>query len=80
MAVTPVGLEQAGARAEHGILHPATAAALAGKIWSFAHRKPLGAFGAGVIVVLLVVGIFAPLIAPYDPVKQMVGGQLGAQR
>jgi peptide/nickel transport system permease protein len=42
----------------------------------FARQKPLGAFGGVVVIVLVVVGAFAPLIAPYDPVKQMVGGQL----
>ena len=42
-----------------------------GAVWqnvgSFARRKPLGAFGAGVAVVLIIVAIFAPLIATKDP-------------
>ena len=42
----------------------------------FARKKPLGAFGGVVVIVLVLVGVFAPVIAPYDPVKQMVGGQL----
>ena len=33
----------------------------------FAKRKPLGAAGAGILVVLIFVAIFANLLAPYDP-------------
>ena len=36
---------------------------------SFAARKPLGAFGAVVAIVLVVVAIFAPLVATHDPHK-----------
>jgi len=35
-------------------------------IW-FARKKPLGAFGAVVAILLIVVAIFAPLIATHDP-------------
>lgn len=34
---------------------------------SFARRKPLGAAGAGVVIVLVLTALLAPLIAPYDP-------------
>jgi len=34
----------------------------------FARRRPLGAIGASVIVIMLAVAAAAPLIAPYDPV------------
>ncbi|MBI2554511.1 MAG: ABC transporter permease, partial [Candidatus Rokubacteria bacterium] len=33
--------------------------------WSFARRKPLGAFGGVIVIVLLVMAAFAPWIAPY---------------
>jgi peptide/nickel transport system permease protein len=33
--------------------------------WSFVHRKPLGAVGAAIILVLIVTAIFAQQIAPY---------------
>lgn len=33
--------------------------------WSFARRKPLGAFGGIIVMVLLVMAAFAPWIAPY---------------
>ena len=34
---------------------------------SFARRQPLGAVGAAIIVLLILMGAFAPLIAPADP-------------
>jgi peptide/nickel transport system permease protein len=34
---------------------------------TFARRKPLGAFGAGVMVVLVVMAILADVVTPYDP-------------
>lgn len=36
-------------------------------ILSLARRKPLGAFGAGVVLVMALAAIFADVIAPYDP-------------
>ncbi len=36
-------------------------------LWNFARRKPLGFVGAVIVGFLLVMAIFAPLIAPYDP-------------
>jgi peptide/nickel transport system permease protein len=42
-----------------------------GVIWRhlgrFARRKPLGAFGAVIAVILIVVAVFAPFIATHDP-------------
>ena len=42
-----------------------------GAIWQhiiwFARKKPLGAFGAVVAILLIIVAIFAPLIATHDP-------------
>lgn len=35
----------------------------------FARRKPLGAAGVLVILLLIITAAFAPLIAPYDPLK-----------
>jgi peptide/nickel transport system permease protein len=34
----------------------------------FCRRRPLGAFGAAVILLMFLVAVSAPLIAPYDPV------------
>src|SRR4051794_4226764 len=33
----------------------------------FARRRPLGALGALIVLLLILVAAFAPLIAPYDP-------------
>ncbi|WP_295048504.1 ABC transporter permease [uncultured Paracoccus sp.] len=37
------------------------------KLRRAARRKPLGAIGAGIILVFVVVAIFAPVLAPHDP-------------
>ena len=42
----------------------------------FVRRRPLGAIGAFVVVVLLVVAVTAPLIAPYDPLAIDFAGML----
>jgi peptide/nickel transport system permease protein len=36
-------------------------------VWSFARRRPLGAAGAVIVLVMLVVAVLATVIAPYDP-------------
>jgi peptide/nickel transport system permease protein len=47
-------------------------------VQSFVRRRPLGAIGALVIVVMLVVAAAAPLIAPYDPVAVDFAAMLAA--
>ena len=42
----------------------------------FARRRPLGAVGAVIVIVMLLVAIAAPLIAPYDPVAVDFGAML----
>jgi peptide/nickel transport system permease protein len=39
---------------------------------AFIRNKPLGAFGAGILIVLCLTAIFADFIAPYDPILQDV--------
>ena len=39
-------------------------------VLTFARRKPLGAIGAVVIAVLVVVAILGPILSPYDPYAQ----------
>ncbi|MFA7297526.1 MAG: ABC transporter permease [Dehalococcoidia bacterium] len=36
----------------------------------FARRKPLGAIGAAIVILLLFTALAAPIIAPYDPIEQ----------
>ncbi len=35
---------------------------------NFCRRKPLGAFGLLIVLIIIVAGVFAPSIAPFDPV------------
>src|SRR5262245_28776756 len=42
----------------------------------FARHKPLGAFGGLIVLILLVVAIFAPLIAPYGYADQVLSDRL----
>ena len=42
-------------------------------------RNPLTAIGGGIIFMLLVVAIFAPLIAPYNPLVQDLNSALVEQ-
>ena len=43
------------------------------KVWriaaNFCIQKPLGGFGVIVTVILIIVAVFAPQIAPYDPLR-----------
>lgn len=41
----------------------------AGRLLHFARRRPLGAISIVVIALLVVVAVFAPLLAPYDPIQ-----------
>jgi peptide/nickel transport system permease protein len=45
---------------------------------TFCRRRPLGAIGAAAIVVMLVVAVFAEVLAPYDPVAVDFGAMLSA--
>ena len=51
-------------------------------VLTFCRRRPLGAIGAGIVVIMLLVAAFAPFLAPYDPVTVDFGAMLsppGAQ-
>ena len=41
---------------------------------SFARRKPLGAIGGAIVLLMIILAIFAPLLAPYDPTLLIDGG------
>src|SRR5437660_5940424 len=36
-------------------------------LWLFFRRKPLGALGSTIILVVVLTGVFGPLVAPYEP-------------
>ena len=45
-------------------------------VLTFCRRRPLGAIGAGIVVIMLIVAVFAPWLAPYDPVAVDFGAML----
>jgi len=45
------------------------------EVYTFIRRKPLGAVGAFIIVVMLLVALFAARLAPYDPYAADYGAQ-----
>lgn len=44
----------------------------------FVRRKPLGAAGGALLVLIVLLAIFAPVIAPYDPAENIPGARLQA--
>jgi peptide/nickel transport system permease protein len=42
----------------------------------FLRRKPLGAAGAALLLLIVLAAVFAPLIAPYDPAENIAGARL----
>jgi peptide/nickel transport system permease protein len=55
-----------------------TAGRVAKRIGWFARKKPLGAFGAVVLILLITFAALADVIAPYGPLEQNVGEPLSA--
>jgi peptide/nickel transport system permease protein len=46
--------------------------------WDFTRQKPLGAAGAAIVVLMILAGALAELIAPYHPLATDYGAMLGA--
>jgi len=44
----------------------------------FSREKPLGAAGAGIVIVMILAAVFAEYIAPYNPLATDYGAMLGA--
>lgn len=57
-------------------LEGAPRASWAAVVADFCRRRPLGALGAAVIVLMFVVAVLAPAIAPYDPLATDFGAML----
>jgi peptide/nickel transport system permease protein len=71
MAITPpMDIADVGAAAPHSRWVAATLA--------FSRRRPLGAIGAAVVVIMILVALTAPVIAPYDPLVNDYGAMLAA--
>lgn len=49
-----------------------------GVVLDFCRRRPLGAMGAIIVVIMVAVALTAPLIAPYDPLAIDFGAMLAA--
>ena len=49
----------------------------AAAVWDFSRRRPLGAAGALIVLVMIVVAVTATAIAPYDPLAVDFGAMLG---
>jgi len=70
MAITPaIEVAPDAARAARG-------AGVMPVVLTFARRRPLGAIGAVIVIVMLAVAAFAPWMAPYDPVAVDFGAML----
>ena len=68
----PTVEQQSRARAFAGAL-----ASVAARTWRYARKKPLGAFGAALVLMFVVMAVFSPLFAPYDA-RDSVAGPLEA--
>ncbi len=60
------GLPQESTGARRDIRLPVYSRVLSGVI-DFSRRKPLGAIGGGILLILVLIAIFSPLISPHDP-------------
>jgi peptide/nickel transport system permease protein len=53
-------------------------AAVLATLWQFCRRKPLGAIGGFIVLVLLIMAIFAPWLAPYSYDETIPGARMKA--
>ena len=57
---------------------PNRSAAVLQTLWQFCRQKPLGAIGGFIVLVLLIMAIFAPWIAPYSYDETIPGARMKA--
>jgi peptide/nickel transport system permease protein len=75
-----VTAERAGSHLETLARPPSVPARALRGAWRFARRKPFGAFGAAIILGLVLVALFAPVLAAYDPEASGRGARLLSPR
>ena len=71
MAIRPYDLEFAAAE-------PNRLQQWLGAAWEFTRKRPLGAAGAVIVVVMILAAVFADYIAPYNPLATDYGAMLSA--
>src|SRR6185436_17658412 len=72
MAITPA------IEAPSDVVAAAPRPAFVSVVLGFSRRRPLGAIGAAIVLLMLLVAVIAPWIAPYDPVAVDFGAMLSA--
>ena len=55
---------------------PAAVPGAAGRVWGVVRRRPVTAIAGAFVLLLIVMAVFAPLLAPYDPYAQEVVNRL----
>jgi len=78
MRSDPIEVAPWGDRTINKGASPNRAAVALHGIWQFAKRKPLGALGGLIVLGLLVMAVFAPLIAPYKYDETIAGARMKA--
>jgi peptide/nickel transport system permease protein len=73
MAIRPLGAEIEFTAAAT----PRSGASFGTLLWRFITRKPLGAAGGALMVVLLLTAVFADVLATYDPIATEAANTLG---
>jgi peptide/nickel transport system permease protein len=74
----PIEVAPWGDRATNKSGSPNRIAAVLQALWIFCRRKPLGALGGLIVLVLLLLALFAPWIAPYSYDETIPGARMKA--
>jgi peptide/nickel transport system permease protein len=74
----PIEVAPWGDRTKNNSGSPNRIAAVLQGLWQFCRHKPLGAFGGLIVLVLLLLALFAPWIAPYSYDETIPGARMKA--
>ena len=74
----PIEVAPWGDRTRNNSGSPNRIAAVLQALWTFCRRKPLGALGGLIVLVLLLLALFAPWIAPYTYDETIPGARMKA--